>query len=183
VSPTRYGSRAMTRAPHTPSVTEPLGVSAGSFYQRCVAAVENDRCFECGIDLGDGPVYLSYFYCQPHGRLLVPFCERCGQHRHLGAVPARYACTSCGRPVVRTTDSVWRVLDVCCSRRCYAAARTRQARERRRRARADRVCDTCGETFTPSRSDAVYCSNACRQRAYRGRKGSGRGVRREALKE
>jgi hypothetical protein len=25
----------------------------------------------------------------------------------------------------------------------------------------------CGKTFTPKRSDAVYCSNACRQRAYR----------------
>jgi hypothetical protein len=28
----------------------------------------------------------------------------------------------------------------------------------------------CGELFTPSRSDARYHSNACRQRAYRKRK-------------
>lgn len=29
------------------------------------------------------------------------------------------------------------------------------------------VCKVCGNTFTPKRSDALYCSNACRQRAYR----------------
>jgi hypothetical protein len=34
-----------------------------------------------------------------------------------------------------------------------------------------RPCVGCGEGFVPSRSDAVYCSNACRQRAYRQRKG------------
>lgn len=29
------------------------------------------------------------------------------------------------------------------------------------------ACKVCGNTFTPKRSDALYCSNACRQRAYR----------------
>ncbi len=33
--------------------------------------------------------------------------------------------------------------------------------------RKDKVCESCGKTFTPKRSDAKYCSNACRQRAYR----------------
>jgi hypothetical protein len=28
-------------------------------------------------------------------------------------------------------------------------------------------CDRCGGRFEPSRSDARYCSNACRQKAYR----------------
>src|SRR5262245_27537436 len=31
-------------------------------------------------------------------------------------------------------------------------------------------CSVCGKTFTPARSDALTCSNACRQRAYRLRK-------------
>jgi hypothetical protein len=30
-------------------------------------------------------------------------------------------------------------------------------------------CDQCGEAFTPTRSDARYCSSPCRQRAYRRR--------------
>ncbi len=31
-------------------------------------------------------------------------------------------------------------------------------------------CRFCGEAFTASRSDAAYCSNACRQAAYRRRR-------------
>jgi hypothetical protein len=30
-------------------------------------------------------------------------------------------------------------------------------------------CETCGESFTPTRSDGRYCSGACRQKAYRRR--------------
>ena len=39
--------------------------------------------------------------------------------------------------------------------------------ERAREARKDRVCKACGKVFTPTRSDGIYCSNACRQKAYR----------------
>lgn len=35
--------------------------------------------------------------------------------------------------------------------------------------RENTVCKSCGNTFTPQRAGAVYCSNACRQKAYRGR--------------
>jgi hypothetical protein len=31
------------------------------------------------------------------------------------------------------------------------------------------TCADCGDTFTPARADAAYCSSACRQRAYRNR--------------
>jgi hypothetical protein len=31
------------------------------------------------------------------------------------------------------------------------------------------LCDSCRAIFTPSRSDQVYCSRACRQAAYRDR--------------
>jgi len=31
-------------------------------------------------------------------------------------------------------------------------------------------CTVCGKRFAPNRNDAVTCSNACRQRAYRWRK-------------
>jgi hypothetical protein len=35
------------------------------------------------------------------------------------------------------------------------------------------TCVACGMEFTPSRRRAKTCSNACRQRAYRGRRGGG----------
>jgi len=43
---------------------------------------------------------------------------------------------------------------------CHAACQERR----------EYVCATCEEAFEPSRSDAKYCSPACRQRAYRERK-------------
>jgi hypothetical protein len=57
-----------------------------------------------------------------------------------------------------------------CSLECY-----REARARAQRLRPTlRECVVCGESFTPGRSDARFCANACRQRAYRLRvKGSG----------
>ena len=39
-------------------------------------------------------------------------------------------------------------------------------RELRREKRNSLTC-ACGKTFTPARADARYCSDACRQRAYR----------------
>lgn len=35
--------------------------------------------------------------------------------------------------------------------------------------RENTVCKNCGNTFTPKRAGAVYCSSACRQKAYRER--------------
>jgi hypothetical protein len=52
-----------------------------------------------------------------------------------------------------------------CSTRCGGLARN----TRRRRARPVE-CAGCGETFEQTRSDTRYCSNACRQKAYRRRK-------------
>jgi hypothetical protein len=51
-----------------------------------------------------------------------------------------------------------------CRRAHYAAVR------RAKRKPPARNCEVCEEQFEPKRSDARYCSNACRQDAYRTRK-------------
>jgi hypothetical protein len=56
-------------------------------------------------------------------------------------------------------------------RDCRLEREAREARECRRLRRTDTLCSTCGASFTPSRLDGRYCSNACRQRAYRSRRG------------
>ena len=55
----------------------------------------------------------------------------------------------------------------------FAGARTfREFHDRLRAlARENLTCKRCGRTFTPKRSDAKYCSEACKQAAYRTRKG------------
>ena len=57
----------------------------------------------------------------------------------------------------------WRIYH--CSTACY----WRQLRALRRAEREQIACEVCGETFVPTRSDARYCSNTCRQAAYRRR--------------
>jgi hypothetical protein len=53
-----------------------------------------------------------------------------------------------------------------CSKRCSE----KTAAERRRVRHEEKTCAVCDELFVPKRCDARYCSNACRQDAYRKRK-------------
>jgi hypothetical protein len=52
---------------------------------------------------------------------------------------------------------------------CQQQERNKLARERRQRKRR-LWCRDCGEQFTATRAKSRYCSNTCRQRAYRKRK-------------
>ncbi len=52
-----------------------------------------------------------------------------------------------------------------CGGECVRLARIARAAEKR----GTRTCTTCGEDFTPKRSDSTYCSGKCRQKAYRQR--------------
>lgn len=52
---------------------------------------------------------------------------------------------------------------------CLNCAREGANADRRQRRRVTRLCAMCPQWFTPPRSDALYCSPACRQKAYRQR--------------
>src|SRR5262249_11222648 len=56
---------------------------------------------------------------------------------------------------------------IVCSDRCREAVCNANARRWHRRPVQKRACSTCGELFTPKRRDALYCSPACKQKAYR----------------
>ena len=56
----------------------------------------------------------------------------------------------------------------CYYKKCGNIGYRKQLRQRRlTEPLRTQVCKMCGKVFTPKRSDALYCSNACRQRAYR----------------
>ena len=75
-------------------------------------------------------------------------------------------CHNCGRPV-RVDYNRNIPLPLVCSDECRRAVYAKLARERRQN--AEQVCATCGNDFIPKRSDAKYCSVACKQKAYRAR--------------
>ena len=73
---------------------------------------------------------------------------------------ARAACPGCGRAlvVVRVARSGPLARVPYCSESCARSRATSRSRN---------ACASCGAQFDATRSDARYCSSACRQRAYR----------------
>jgi hypothetical protein len=79
-------------------------------------------------------------------------------------------CEQCGRPVFFTASR--RIpLHAVCGDACRSAVKLAQARTRRARTSRQRqaTCMACGTLFSPRRTDALFCSSPCRQRAYRQR--------------
>jgi len=97
----------------------------------------------------------------------MPSCETC--HAELGATRSiRFPrcdrtkrCGGCARTVHSAGHRRF------CSRACASRARRAWRREGKR-------CVVCHDYLTPTRSDARYCSSACRQRGYRQRTAAGR---------
>ena len=111
------------------------------------------RCGRCERALNpDEPVWL-----QRCGRQLTSVCWRC-QNEGAAYWPER-PCGHCQRPVSAVSWAARASTVVFCSRGCRTEGRRAVPRQ----------CATCGKGFAPKRSDALTCSAACRQRAYRQR--------------
>jgi hypothetical protein len=94
-------------------------------------------------------------------------CGRCvGDESGKWAESAQPCAGGCGVSVVTLYRSGGFERIRTCSKRCAKRAEA----ERRRVKHEVRRCEVCEEAFTPTRSDARYCSSACRQDAYRKRK-------------
>jgi hypothetical protein len=96
-------------------------------------------------------------------RAMVTYMPRVGPHRQCSECPCTFRRTEGDR----RSDT--------CSNEC---ARARANRLRRRKGYreykiARMRCARCGDPFEPKRLDARYCSNACRQAAYRAAKAAG----------
>jgi hypothetical protein len=129
------------------------------------------RCDRCGdpFEAGDviyramAPWGTSFFGGPTYW--LVPHCRECVRPRWHEVEPR--PCVTCRRPVMDIRRyGLWAPdYPIACGQRCAARAAT----VRRRVRHEPRACPVCGADFTPRRSDARYCSGACRQRAYRER--------------
>lgn len=137
------------------------------------------RCVHCDCDLSNEVVWRVRAWLPPEERprslahmFVVPVCERCardvrswGIRFQVQAQPPRPRVT-CGRLVVQTEQRPRH--NVCCERCAIPAQEA--GRRRPLPQRHEATCELCGVEFTQERSDARYCSNACRQAAYRERK-------------
>jgi len=91
----------------------------------------------------------------------APVCESCVTPSEANRCRVTSPCPGCGM----TLMTHWRYSTSFCSERC----RKRDARKRAQVERAEIECAACHIMFRPTRSDAAYCSSACRQSAYRQR--------------
>jgi hypothetical protein len=139
------------------------------------------RCPGCRRELADNePVFqVSVGYFSPEwakGRLIEDryatvghVCAGCREWIEAQAKSNRVSesCEQCGRPVFNLARRK-KPKHIACSQRCRIALYNARARRWRKASMPKRTC-ACGKVFTPRRADGVYCSAACRQRAYRQR--------------
>jgi hypothetical protein len=95
-------------------------------------------------------------------RHLTALCGQCATPEEAAYANRTADCPGCGIPMCFSRRDTYNTRWVACSTRCY-----QRAWRRSRRIETTRTCAVCGQTFTPPRSDARYCSNACRQKHYR----------------
>ena len=93
---------------------------------------------------------------------IIPACAECTPIKGEPAGP----CEGCGRHVHDERRWPPRKHVLCCEA-CKPKAEAARARDARAKKRKGKTCLLCEKSFTPSRDDALFCSNACRQRAYR----------------
>jgi hypothetical protein len=136
-------------------------------------------CSKCGGEIGDQvfryePLYRGTTVRSTPTNNVDPICENCAPDwlpelsDRVYTIPMNThmsPCESCGREVffVSQSDELSDRLRVFCCGDCKADATTLL----RHKPMHEMECDQCGETFKAKRSDAKYCSDMCRMRAYR----------------
>jgi hypothetical protein len=115
----------------------------------------------------DEPVYRFLFDSRWHMG-----CEACPP-KFSEDYPRRWLdprpCDRCARLVYRERPQRKDSRYVTCSLDCRQAIHNANYRKRHPQWRHQRKCRLCGKAFTPKRTDAKFCSTACKQAAYRKR--------------
>ena len=126
-----------------------------------------ERCFKCDVELR-AVWWGSVSFTARGGRWssrIVPVCGECvGDHTRAAAKYRK--CETCGRRVYEVRWHGW-ASHTACSEQCRRRIQTDQRRRERESERAKMPCMKCGTDFTAGRSDAMFCSNKCKQADYR----------------
>lgn len=100
-------------------------------------------------------------------------CENCNQDRlkkwydtKTGYRVWKRICPQCGKEFY-TIDHFRKY---CHLSDCRDIAKKKRMEEKKREHHSEHICSVCSASFIAKRTDAKYCSNACRQKAYREKK-------------
>ena len=122
-----------------------------------IEAKAGKSCHKCGEDIVGKAI--SQIYCSKECREEV-WCKdsRCRANRRPVKGGKRKACPHCGEDVVGRASKVY------CSNKCYNAAQSKAALEKRIKDLGDRFCPVC-EKDVVGPAGKVYCSKKCRKAA------------------
>ncbi len=159
-------------------VQKALNAKPGPIRQRALSAYFHGKhCGKCGYEFQpEEAVYRLRIFFGHDGfgypdHHIAPICTNCRleECRHISRVRTySEPCGGCGRPVYQPTGFRNRRHSFCC-RDCEIKLRNNLQAEKRRNRRRWARCSECRADFNPKRSDAEYCSAACKQKAYRKR--------------
>jgi hypothetical protein len=138
------------------------------------AARDGRHCARCGHEFAPGEAVWRYRI--DIGRVMnfagwrfatAPHCAKCKEGGWIwGGFSEPVACEGCGRTVHRHYDVRNSRIIACCAR-CRDIAHAAKAKAARTANREEKICLMCRKTFTPRRTDALYCGAACKQAAWR----------------
>ena len=120
------------------------------------------KCELCKRKLAEGePVYRRLF-----SRRWFMMCAKCeaGLNDKSHRIYSSRSCCHCTRPINLAEPLRRSTQYVVCGPECRQAVHNAKYRLRHQRPRMAQCAD-CGKSFMPKRSDAKFCSAACKQRA------------------
>lgn len=124
------------------------------------------HCAQCGTELlrlilaprrrfpDDGP-FAGHFYS------LTPLCGQCATPEDMAYARTAMICPGCGIPMHISPRDAMTTRWPACSDRCYQRAWRRSRRIK------TLTCTVCRIDFQATRTDARFCSSACRQHQHR----------------
>jgi len=144
------------------------------------ARLDGKACGLCARPFDDGEAVYRLRLRKTDTSEIAPICHQCFEAYvkewwgiKIIGVFSTEKCANCGRTVHQTELRLRAKRTFCCDA-CQTKHGAVFYAERARKLRADqrgpsRECSECGDHFEPHRADAQFCSNGCRQKAYRKR--------------
>lgn len=139
---------------------------------------DGSKCGKCGESYTDNQTIvltgLNYIYSGHDNWNYQSYtiCGKCAGDELLNSpFGITYTCEICQRKILGSKYNFQKGY-VYCSKKCYWTIVNRRERsyELMIRSRKPTHCSICSTQFTTNRTDNRYCSNKCRQKAYRMRK-------------
>jgi hypothetical protein len=135
-----------------------------------LAQEEAKQCGQCEAPIGPkDDVYMACLRARPgydYTTWLVPVCKRCSSGDSYERFRS-WRCETCGRIIWYPAAYIRRRCYSACSLKCRQAIHAAIAKAKR--PDNNKTCAICAKSFLAPRADALTCSSACRQKAYRQR--------------